>query len=59
MNDDLKVKEKGQGSRPVTADDALLDEFFSLVASIAARLTCPAVPNNNINDSAGREVTKS
>ncbi len=45
---------------PVLAvDDAPLDEFFTLVASIAKRLTKGDVPGNNDRVSGVREVSKS
>jgi hypothetical protein len=40
------------------ADDALLDEFFSLIASIALRLTTKPAQVNNGLDYSSREVGK-
>ncbi len=54
----LKDKEKDMAEAPTSADDALLDEFFSLVASIATRLTKDDTPSNNDTDSTCREVSR-
>lgn len=43
---------------PASADEALLDEFFSLVASIARRLTKEDTRHHNSDKSTGREVSK-
>jgi hypothetical protein len=34
-----ELKTKGHNPAPMSADEAMLDEFFSLVAGIAVRLT--------------------
>ena len=39
-------------------DDVLLDEFLSLVASIAMRLTEPCKQHNNSNTTPVQEVSK-
>ena len=44
---------------PAGEDDVLLDEFLSLVASIAMRLTEPGKQHNNSNITPGQEVSKS
>jgi len=54
----LKEKEQDRAEAPASADEALLDEFFSLVASIAVRLTRDDTQRNNGDDSVGREVIK-
>ena len=43
-----------KGKLPASADEALLDEFFSIIASISLRLTKNSGPPNNI----GKLLTK-
>ncbi len=53
---DSKVKVKELLKAPASADEVLLDEFFSLVASIASRLTPEDVRRHNSGDSTCREA---
>jgi len=43
---------------PASADAALLDEFFSIVANIAIRLTKGSAPHNNMGKLSEEEGAK-
>ncbi len=60
MAKELKLKERDleRAKPPTSADEVLLDEFFSMVASIAVRLTKDDTRHDNVDDPAGREVNK-
>ncbi len=48
---------KGQATSSVlAADNAMLDEFFSLVADIAVRLTSNSARANNDGNTTGSEI---
>jgi len=48
----------GKGEASSSLDQALLDDFFSIIASIAVRLTKDNVRDNNGDDSTNSEVSK-
>lgn len=52
-----EVRHRKREAQP-PLDQALLDEFFSIVASIAVRLTKDDDRDNNVNDSTSPEVSK-
>jgi hypothetical protein len=52
----LRTKEEGRVEAPASADEVLLDEFLSLVASIAQRLTPEDLKHHNSGDSTCREA---
>jgi len=49
---------KQEQSAPAGEDDVLLEEFLSLVASIAMRLTGPVKQHNNSNTTDQRGVRR-
>lgn len=55
---DKKDRKLKKGEAPSSVDQALLDEFFSIIASIAARLTKDDGRDNNVDDSTSPEVSK-
>jgi hypothetical protein len=49
MAEIIIIEHDGDGRKlPTSADEALLDEFFSIIANIARRLTKVNAPPNNI-----------
>lgn len=55
---DTKDHNYRKGEAPSSLDQALLDEFLSIVASIAVRLTKDDGRDNNVHDSTSPEVSK-
>jgi len=55
--DKRECSDKENEAQPLL-DQALLDEFFSIIASIAVRLTKDDDRDNNSNDSTSPEVSK-
>jgi hypothetical protein len=45
-----------KGEAPTSLDEALLDEFFSIVASVAVRLTKDDIRANNCDESTKQEA---
>ena len=52
---DHKLK---KGEAPSSLDQALLDEFFSIIASVAVRLTKTDIRDKNADNPTKREVSK-
>jgi hypothetical protein len=49
MAEIIIIEHDGDGRKlPSSADEALLDEFFSIITNIARRLTKDSAPHNNI-----------
>lgn len=54
-----KTNHKTKNSKvPSSLDQALLNEFFSIIASVAVRLTKTDVRAKNADDSTKQEVSK-
>ena len=55
---DIKYHNYRKGEAPSSLDQALLDEFLSIIASIAVRLTKVDTRDKNGDDSIKREVNE-
>ena len=55
---DIKYHNYRKGEAPSSLDQALLDEFLSIIASIAVRLTKDDTRANNCEDSNKQEASE-